>query len=106
MQPTPPATPPAQPVQIEVRVPGLLRSCTDNRRSVSIEATTVADAIHRLLEIYPLLRVHLFDEQGAQRQHILFFHNDQNVRDPGRLDAPLRPGDQLSVVQAVSGGSP
>ncbi len=106
MPQTPPATPPAQTVQIEVRVPGLLRSCTDNRRSVFIEATTVADAIRRLLESYPLLRVHLYDERGVQRQHILLFHNDQNLRELDRLDIPLRPGDRLNVVQAVSGGGP
>jgi sulfur-carrier protein len=98
------SSPTAQPIQIEVRVPGLLRDCTNNQARVPIEATTVEDAIQRLLESYPLLRVHLYDEKGAQRRHILLFYNDQNLRELARLDIPLRSGDRLSVVQAVSGG--
>lgn len=92
------------PVAIEVRVPGLLRTCTDNLGRFTLEATTLDDAFARLLEVYPRLRVHLFDEQGQRRQHILFFYNDQDCRKLERTDFALRPGDRLSVVQAVSGG--
>jgi sulfur-carrier protein len=94
----------AAPVPIEVRVPGLLRPCTDNQGRFTLEAATLEEAMQRLLATYPRLRVHLFDEQGAQRRHILFFYNDQDMRKLERQDFPLRPGDRLSVVQAVSGG--
>lgn len=94
----------AVPVPIEVRVPGLLRPCTDNQGRFTLEAATLEEAMQALLATYPRLRVHLFDEQGAQRRHILFFYNDQDMRRLASLDLPLYPGDRLSVVQAVSGG--
>jgi molybdopterin synthase sulfur carrier subunit len=99
-------TTPPQPVTLEVRVPGMLRSCTDGRGRLTLEAATLEDALQALLATYPRLRTHLFDEQGAQRRHILFFYNDHDMRKLPRLDFPLQPGDRLSVVQAVSGGAP
>jgi adenylyltransferase/sulfurtransferase len=91
---------------IEVRVPALLRSCTNEKTRFTLEATTLADAITRLVQEYPLLRRHLYDEAGQLRQHVLLFYNDDNIKWLDHLDLPLKPGDRLSVVQAVSGGAP
>lgn len=102
--PTGPSLAP-QPVTLEVRVPGMLRTCTDGRGRFTLEAATLEEAMQVLLATYPRLRTHLFDEQGAQRRHILFFYNDQELRKLPRLDFPLQSGDRLSVVQAVSGGA-
>ena len=90
---------------IEVRVPALLRSCTNDKTRFNLEAATVADAMTRLVQEYPLLRRHLYDEAGDLRQHVLLFYNDDNIKWLERLDLPLKAGDRLSVVQAVSGGS-
>ena len=38
------------------------------------------------------------------RQHVLLFYNDESTRWLDTLDVPLRPGDRLEIVQAVSGG--
>jgi adenylyltransferase/sulfurtransferase len=89
---------------IEVRVPALLRGCTKEQTRFSLEATTLADALARLVQEYPLLRRHLYDEAGQLRQHVLIFYNDNNIKWLEKLDVPLKPGDRLSVVQAVSGG--
>jgi adenylyltransferase/sulfurtransferase len=89
---------------IEVRVPALLRSCTKEQTRFTLEAMTLADALTRLVQEYPLLRRHLYDEAGNLRQHVLIFYNDDNIKWLERLDVPLKVGDRLSVVQAVSGG--
>ena len=91
-------------MQIEVRVPALLRNCTNEQTRFTLEATTLDDALARLVEEYPLLRRHLYDEAGEMRQHVLIFYNDDNIKWLERLDLPLKAGDRLSVVQAVSGG--
>lgn len=62
------------------------------------------DALHDLVERYPLLRVHLYDEDDAVRQHVHLFYNDQNTRWLESLAIPLEPGDTITVLQAVSGG--
>ena len=89
---------------IEVRVPTMLRSCTNQQARFTLEATTLADALARLVQEYPLLRRHLYDDMGVQRQHVLLFYNDDNIKWLEQLDVPLKAGDRLSVVQAVSGG--
>jgi adenylyltransferase/sulfurtransferase len=89
---------------VEVRVPALLRNCTKEQTRFTLEATTLADALARLVQEYPLLRRHLYDEAGQLRQHVLIFYNDDNIKWLANLDVPLKAGDRLSVVQAVSGG--
>ncbi len=89
---------------IEVRVPTLLRECTKQQTRFTLEAVTLSDALARLVQEYPLLRRHIYDEAGQQRQHVLIFYNDDNIKWLEGLDFPLKSGDRLSVVQAVSGG--
>lgn len=50
------------------------------------------------------LRTHLFDEQNRLRKHVLILYNDQNTRWPDTLEVPIRPGDRITIHQAVSGG--
>ena len=90
--------------EIEVTVPTILRDCTGGRNSVTIEATTLAEALERLRETYPLLRVHLYDESERLRPHVMIFYNEESTRWLENLDLPLKPGDRLEILQAVSGG--
>ena len=89
---------------IEVTVPTILRDCTGGRNPVSIEAATLAEALRGLLDTYPLLRVHLYDEAERLRPHVLIFFNEESTQWLESLDVPLRPGDRLEILQAVSGG--
>jgi molybdopterin converting factor small subunit len=91
-------------VDVEVQVPGMLRDCTAGRARVTVRAATLSDALARMLEAYPLLRVHLYDETRQLRKHVLVFYNDESIKRMPDLDVPLRAGDQLTIVQAVSGG--
>ena len=88
--------------KVEVRLPSLLRPMADGHREVEVEASTVASALAGLLALYPALRVHLLDEAGAFRPHVLCFHNDTPRR--GDLDARVSAGDRITILQAVSGG--
>jgi sulfur-carrier protein len=91
-------------MEIAVSVPGLLRDCIGGRSNITLSAVTLDEALRRLREEYPLLRVHLYDEQEQLRQHVLIFFNADNTAWLERLDVPLKPGDQITVLQAVSGG--
>lgn len=91
-------------IKIEVRVPPMLRGSTNGQARFPLEATTIADALARLVQEYPLLRRHLYDDAGIQRQHVLLFYNEDNIKWLEHLDVPLKRGDCISVVQAVSGG--
>ena len=91
-------------MQLEVSVPPMLRDCTQGRPRFCVDAGTLEEGLRRLLDAYPLLRVHLYDEADRLRRHVLIFYNEENTAWLERLDIPLRPGDRLTILQAVSGG--
>ena len=91
-------------MQIEVTIPSLLADCAGGRRRFPLEAATLAKALQRLLEEHPRLRPHLYDEGMRVRRHVLMFYNDDNLAAMGDRNQPLRAGDRLLILQAVSGG--
>jgi molybdopterin converting factor small subunit len=48
--------------------------------------------------------VHLCDESGRFRQHVLCFLNDINTRWLEEKSPSLQDGDCITILQAVSGG--
>lgn len=91
-------------MQIQVTVPGLLADCTGGRRRFALQADTLAGALQQLLVEHPQLRPHLYDEAMRLRRHVLIFYNERNLATIPDPAVPLQPGDQLFVLQAVSGG--
>jgi molybdopterin converting factor small subunit len=91
-------------MRVEINLPTLLADCVGGSPTVFLEATTLAEALDRMLERYPLLRIHLFDEAGRTRPHVRLFYNGENLAYLESLDIPLTKGARLDVLQAVSGG--
>ena len=59
-------------------------------------------AVLDALEVrFPGLRFRMIDEQDRMRPHMRFFVRGRAVFD---LAHPLAPGDELHIVQALSGG--
>ena len=91
-------------IPVKVSIPSLLLGATGNEREVTVEGETLEGALRDLVERYPLLKVHLYEEDGAVRTHVHLFYNDQNTQWLESLEIPLEPGDTITVLQAVSGG--
>ena len=90
--------------EVLVYLPSLLRGASGGRGEVKVQGGTVAECIEALLTDQPLLRPHLFTDAGEQREHVSIFLNDTDVRWLESWDHPVRSGDTLTVLQAVSGG--
>lgn len=86
-----------------VELPGLLAGVL-GVREIPVRAATPLAALRAAVAAHPALHVHLFDESGALREHVLCLHDGVNTRWAGALEAPLRGGDRIVVMQAVSGG--
>jgi sulfur-carrier protein len=84
-----------------VHIPTALRSYTAQQGEVQTEGTTLAAVLSDLDRRYPGLRFRIITEQDTIRQHIRIFVNDEQTQN---LSAPLRPGDQIHIVCALSGG--
>lgn len=89
---------------VTVTVPGLLARFTDDRRTLALRAGTLKEGVDRLVESYPGLRPHLFDESGGFRPHVELYHNGTGVDWPEAATVELDDGDEVLLLQAVSGG--
>ena len=89
--------------KVTVLLPRLLEPAVGGTRQLEINATTLQEAIDRLLERLPQLRVHLFDEERLLRPHVLCFLDGNGTRlhtNPRLVD-----GGEIRFLQAVSGGT-
>jgi molybdopterin synthase sulfur carrier subunit len=91
-------------MEVDVTVPGLLRDCVGGTTRFRVAGGTLAGALEAMRQAYPLLRIHLYDEQGQLRQHVKIFYNSECIDWLEHLNIPLKPGDRIDVLQAVSGG--
>jgi sulfur-carrier protein len=90
---------------MQVRIPGLLRSYTNGAETVALElrgpAPTLADALADLDSRFPGFRFRIVDEQQSIRPHIKIFLDGKLARD---LATPVPPAGELMIVGALSGG--
>ena len=89
---------------VTIELPSVLAPVVNGERSFTVDADTLPAALTALFEIQPGLKVHLFDEAEAFREHVLCFYNQTNTRWMKSIDVPLREGDTITILQAVSGG--
>ena len=69
-----------------------------------LEARTLKGALEEAYRELPALRFHLCEDSGEFRVHVLCFHNGNNTRDMRSMDVALKAGDEIAIVQAISGG--
>lgn len=71
---------------------------------VEVDAATVRDALEGVFAHHPMLRGYVLDDQGAVRKHVAVFVGGDQVEDRNGLGDPVRDGDEVFVMQALSGG--
>jgi len=85
---------------MKVLIPTPLRSYT-GAREVDAAGTTIGEMLADLDRRYPGFRFRMVDEQDKIRRHMRLFVNGEQSFD---LAQPLRAGDSIQIVQALSGG--
>ena len=71
---------------------------------LAVAATNVREAVAALEALAPGIGYYLCDERGRLRPHVNAFVNHDLIRDRRGLSDPLAPGDNLHILQALSGG--
>jgi molybdopterin converting factor small subunit len=89
---------------VTIRVPPVLRDQSGGASELPVRAATVRAALAAIERSHPALYRSVCDETGRVRRHVNLFVNASHVRDRYGLDTPLRPGDEIIVLPAVSGG--
>ena len=98
---------PAAEVGVVVRVPGALRNLCGGAGSLPfrlLAPATVSDVVDAIGRSHPPLERRIRDEQGVLRPHVNLFVGDDDVRALDGLATVLRPGTELSILAAISGG--
>jgi sulfur-carrier protein len=72
--------------------------------ALEVPAGTVAEALEGAFARHAGLRGYVLDDQGAVRHHVAVFVDGDALRDKRDLSQPLRPGAEVYVMQALSGG--
>lgn len=92
---------PSEATRCTVRLASPLRSYTGGAASVSGQGSTLSEVLSSLEQRCPGIRFRMIDEQDRIRPHMRVFINSCEVHE---LNTPLRNGDTVHVLCALSGG--
>lgn len=88
-----------------VRVPPVFRTMTGGQSQVNVEGSVVAEVIDNLDSQHPGFRQKLLDDAGSLVRYVNIFVDDDDVRFLDGLKTPVPDGAEVSIMQAVAGGS-
>jgi molybdopterin converting factor small subunit len=83
----------------------VLRPHAGGARSVTVEGTTVGEALAALTAEYPGLSGQVIDADGSLHKFVNVYLNDDDVRYLSGLDTPVAASDEVSILPAVAGGA-
>ena len=89
---------------VNIRLPRALLAYWSGPASLEVGGRTLAAAIDAVEAQHPGLGARILDDQGSVRQHVAVFINGEISVDRVAAQIPLRPGDRVQIVPAVSGG--
>lgn len=85
---------------MQVLIPSPLVSYS-RRKNVEARGSTLGEMLLDLERQFPGIRFRMIDEQDRVRPHMRIFVNGEQEFS---LKRPLNPEDEISIVQALSGG--
>ena len=89
----------------KVLIPTPLRPYAGKQDVVEVDGSTVGELLANLTSRYSDLRKHLYSEEGRLRSFVNVYVNDDDIRYLDREQTPVKPGDTISIVPSVAGGS-
>lgn len=87
-----------------IKVPPVLRPQTGGEAEVSVDGSTVGDALRALAERYPPTKEQLFSEEGELNRYVNVYLNDEDVRVLDGLDTAASESDTVVILPAMAGG--
>jgi molybdopterin synthase sulfur carrier subunit len=89
----------------EIRIPPVLRAEAAGSRTVTVEATSVREALAALIAQYPSLEARVLPD-GAVPAFLNLFVDGQDIRLLDGLDTPIGGESKVLLLPAVAGGAP
>src|SRR6202790_2263291 len=89
----------------KVLIPTPLRQYTEKHDSVDLTGGTVGEVLSSLTAKFPDLKKNLFNDEGKLRSFVNVYLNDEDIRYLKKDATAVAPGDTLSIVPSIAGGS-
>ena len=90
---------------LKVLLPVALRHLTGNQDEVDLNGKDVGEVMNELVNRFPELKTHLFNENGQIRNFVNIYRNDEDVRYLDNDQTSVKEGDIISIVPSIAGGS-
>ena len=90
---------------VDIRIPTIMRPHTGGQAKVAATGATVGELIADLVAQFPGIAGQIVTPDGALHKFVNVYVNDDDVRYIGKLEAPVKAGDVVSILPAVAGGA-
>ncbi len=88
-----------------VLIPTPLRPFTGKKDVVEVAGATVGEVLADLTRQFEGLKKHLYTDDGRLRSFVNIYVNDEDIRYLQKEQTPVKPGDTLSIIPSVAGGT-
>lgn len=88
---------------VTISIPTILRTHTGGEKSVEAMGATLHEVIDDLDTRYGGIKARLVTN-GSLHRFVNVYVNDEDVRFTGGLNAPVKDGDDVTILPAVAGG--
>ena len=89
----------------KIAIPTALRRYANEQAAVTVEGTTIKEALASMTAQYPDLQKHLFDGEGKLRSFVNVYVNDEDIRYQQQDDTPVSENDDIAIIPSIAGGS-
>jgi molybdopterin synthase sulfur carrier subunit len=87
-----------------IKVPPVLRAQADGEAEVSVDGSTVGEALRAFADRHPATRDQLFSPEGELNRYVNVYLNDEDVRVLDGLDTAVSEPDTVVILPAMAGG--
>jgi sulfur-carrier protein len=90
---------------VNIRIPMILRPHVGGAKTVDATGATLGALLADLTTRFPGIASQVLTTDGELHKFVNVYVNDDDVRYLGKLDAPVKAGDEVTILPAVAGGA-
>jgi MoaD family protein len=88
---------------VKVKIPAQLRATTGGESELSVDGSTVGEALDAVYAEHGELRERI-TESGELRRFVNVYVSGEDIRFQDGLQTPIADGDEVTILPAVAGG--
>jgi sulfur-carrier protein len=87
-----------------IRIPTPLRAYTSGQSEVVVRGDNVSAVLADLIEQFPTLKTHLFNDKNELRPFVNLYLNDENIHELNGMETQVKKDDRLILLPSIAGG--